>query len=147
MKKEEAIDFQIRTAWHRIARLYNTAASKYGGSMSIGQVLLHLDKEKGTPSTSLGPMMGMEPTSLSRTLKTLEENGLIKRRSGRKDKRVVRIYLTDAGQEKRELARQTVLEFNKAVRERIPDNKINYFMTIMMELNEVLEDEDLFNDE
>ena len=32
-------------------------------------LLLSIDPEKGTPSTSLGPKMGMEATSLSRTLK------------------------------------------------------------------------------
>lgn len=147
MKREDAIDFQIRWAWHRIAKLYNTAALQYGGSVSIGQALLNIDLDKGTPSTSLGPQMGMEPTSLSRTLKTMEDNGLIKRRTDRKDKRVVRIYLTDKGKEKRELAKETVIKFNTAVRKRIPDNKINYFMEIMNEINETLKDEDLFNHE
>ena len=34
---------------------------------------------EGTPSTQLGPNMGMESTSLSRSLKKLEELGIIKR--------------------------------------------------------------------
>ena len=45
--------------------------------MATGFALLSIDPEKGTPSTSLGPKMGMEATSLSRTLKTMEEKGLI----------------------------------------------------------------------
>ena len=35
--------------------------------MSVGFILMYVEKQ-GSPSTSLGPKMGMEPTSLSRTL-------------------------------------------------------------------------------
>ena len=40
----------------------------------------YIDPKKGTPSTSLGPKMGMEATSLSRTLKTMEIKNLITRK-------------------------------------------------------------------
>ncbi len=63
MKPEETVDFHIRWAWAKISRYYNAAASPFGGSMSIGYVLLNVDKE-GTPSTKLGPKMGMESRSL-----------------------------------------------------------------------------------
>jgi DNA-binding MarR family transcriptional regulator len=91
MKPEETIDFHIRWAWAKISRMYNTEASKNGGSMSIGYVLLNVDKE-GTPSTQLGPRMGMEPTSLTRILNSMEEQGLIVRRPDTKDKRVSRVF-------------------------------------------------------
>ena len=48
--------------------------------MATGFTLLSIDPEKGTPSTALGPKMGMEATSLSRILKTMEEKGLITRK-------------------------------------------------------------------
>ena len=40
-------------------------------------------------------MMGMEPTSLSRTLKAIEGKGWIVKRSDASDGRVTRILLTD----------------------------------------------------
>ncbi|NQX92775.1 MAG: MarR family transcriptional regulator, partial [Flavobacteriales bacterium] len=58
MKPEETIDFHIRWAWSKISRMYNVEAAKYGGTMSIGYVLLNIEKD-GTPSTKLGPKMGM----------------------------------------------------------------------------------------
>ena len=57
--------------------MYNEEAAKYSGTMAVGFALLSIDPKKGTPSTSLGPKMGMEATSLSRTLKSMEENNLI----------------------------------------------------------------------
>ena len=93
IKLEEAIDFQVRWAWYKIIKMYNTEASNSDLSMSIGQVLLNIDKE-GTPSTKLGPKMGMEPRSLTRMLKSLEAKGLIFKKSDKIDKRMVRVFLT-----------------------------------------------------
>ena len=93
MRPEETIDFHIRWAWYNISRMYNLKASEFGGSMATGYVLLNIDKE-GTPSTKLAPKMGMEPRSLTRMIKTLEENGLIEKKSDDFDKRLVKIFLT-----------------------------------------------------
>jgi hypothetical protein len=43
--------------------------------MATGFALLSIDKEGGTPSTSLGPKMGDGTTRLTRTLKSMEEKG------------------------------------------------------------------------
>ena len=74
--KNKTLDSVIKNTWQAIARMYNEEASQYGASMALGYALLNIDKD-GTPSTSLAPRLGMEPTSLTRTLKTMEEKGLI----------------------------------------------------------------------
>ena len=76
---KQLVDFVVRHVWHRLSRMYNQKAAEHEITMSIGFILMSIDKE-GTPSTALGPRMGMEPTSLSRTLKTMEERGFIIRR-------------------------------------------------------------------
>ena len=73
MKPEETVDFHIKRTWQSIAKMYNEVAAGYGATMATGYVLLNIDKELGTPSTALGPKMGMEATSLSRILKSMEE--------------------------------------------------------------------------
>ena len=83
--KEKTIDFILRATWQTVARMYNEEASKYEATMATGFALLSIDKEKGTPSTTLGPKMGMEATSLTRTLKSLEEKGLIIRKKNPED--------------------------------------------------------------
>lgn len=102
MKPEETIDFHIRWSWAKISKAYNAEAMKSGGSMAIGYVLLNIDKE-GTPSTKLGPKMGMEPTSLTRLLKSMEDMDLITRQADKADKRVVRVFLTSNGKKMREV--------------------------------------------
>ena len=97
MKKDESIDYALRATWQAVARMYNEEAGKFGTTMATGFTLLSIDKETGTPSTTLGPKMGMEATSLSRILRSMEEKGLIYRQTDEIDKRKVLIFLTDKG--------------------------------------------------
>ena len=137
MRPEETIDFHIRWAWHGIARMYNLEASKHDTTMSVGQTLLNIDLE-GTPSTKLGPKMGMESRSLTRILKSMEEKGLISKKPDVKDKRMVRIYLTDKGRAKREVSKEAVIMFNTAIHEKIGKTNLQTFFKVMKKINEVL---------
>ncbi|MAO87675.1 MAG: MarR family transcriptional regulator, partial [Crocinitomicaceae bacterium] len=109
MNASDTIDFQLRWGWSKLARLYSSMAEHNGISLSVGYALLSIEKE-GTPSTKLGPRMGMESTSLSRTLKGMEAQGFIERRSDSKDKRRVRIFLTDEGLMARRQIKELVIE-------------------------------------
>ena len=115
--KDKTIDYVLRATWQAVSRMYNEEAAKYDATMATGFALLSIDKEDGTPSTALGPRMGMEATSLTRTLKTMEEKGLIFRKKNPDDGRGVLLYLTPFGKEKRELSKNTVLKFNETVKQ------------------------------
>lgn len=143
MKPEETIDFHLRWVWAKVARLYNAEAAKYEGSMAIGYILLNIDKE-GTPSTKLGPKMGMEARSLTRTLKTMEDNGLIVRKADHDDRRMVRVFLTKKGLHLRDASRGAVLNFNNFVRSHINEEKLATFFEVMQELNTLLDHPQLF---
>lgn len=145
MKREDTIDFNIRAAWHAIARMYNQQALKYGGSMSIGFALLTIHTDEGTPATKIGPLMGLEPRSLTRLIKSMEDKGLICRKSDANDKRSVRIVLTEEGKLRREKARETVLLFNDAVREEIPQQKLNVFFDVIRQIVLLIEKEKMFD--
>lgn len=144
MKPEETIDFQVRWAWYKIIKMYNTEAGKYGLSMSMGQVLLNIDKD-GTPSTKLGPKMGMEPRSLTRMLKSLEEKGLIYKEADKTDKRMVRIFLTDDGKKGRKMSRNTVLHFNNFVHDNISKTKMKHFFEVLEKMNSLIDNNDIYN--
>ena len=142
--KDKTIDYILRATWQAVARMYNEEASKYEGSMAIGFALLSIDREEGTPSTAVSTRMGMEPTSLTRTLKTLEEKGLITRKKNPDDGRGVLIHLTDLGKEKRELSRNTVLKFNETIRQNISDEKLQHFMEVSDAINDLISEKKIF---
>lgn len=143
MEREELFEYHIRNNWFKISRYYNQIASKYDVTFSWGFILLNIEKE-GTPSTSLGPKMGMEPTSLSRTLKSMEDKGLIFRQADKFDKRKSLVFLTDEGIEKRKIARNVVVDLNKKLYEMIPKSKVAAYFEVCDKidelLNELLED-------
>ena len=143
--KDKTIDYVLRATWQAVSRMYNEEAAKYGATMATGFVLLSIDKDKGTPSTTLGPKMGMEATSLTRTLKSMEEKGLIIRKKNPLDGRGVLIYLTDLGKEKRELSKSTVLKFNETIKQYVSQDKLNHFMEVSDTINELIQEKNIFN--
>ena len=136
--KEKTIDYVLRATWMAIAKMYNEEASKEGSTMATGFALLSIDPENGTPSTSLGPKMGMEATSLSRTLKTMEDKGLILRKKNPEDGRSVLIYLTDFGKEMRDYSKKVVLTFDQAVRKEIPEEDLEKFIEVASKIMDLI---------
>jgi MarR family transcriptional regulator, organic hydroperoxide resistance regulator len=144
LKPEETIDYNIKAAWHAIARMYNQQAMKYGGTMSVGFALLNIHAEEGTPATKIAPLMGLETRSLTRLLKSMEEKGLIYRQTDKNDRRSVRIFLTKAGKKNKEKARDTVLRFNEVVREEISEDKLNVFFEVVQVINRMIERNEIY---
>lgn len=144
--KEKTIDYVLRATWISIAKMYNEEASKEGSTMATGFVLLNIDPEDGTPSTSLGPQMGMEATSLSRTLKTMEEKGLISRRKNPVDGRSVLISLTDFGKDMREYSKKVVLTFDEAVKKEIPKEDLQKFTEVAEKIMELISSKKIYKE-
>lgn len=142
--KKKNIDYILRATWQAISRMYNEEATKYGATMATGFVLLSIDKENGTPSTALGPKMGMEPTSLTRTLKSMEEKGLIVKKKNPEDGRGVLIYLTEFGKEKRELSKNTVIHFNESIKKHFSDEQWENFIEVAETISKLIQDKVIF---
>ena len=142
--KEKTRDYVLRTTWLAVQKMYNEEASKFEATMATAFTLLSIDPKKGTPSTSLGPKMGMEATSLSRILKVLEERNLIKREPNPEDGRGVLIHLTEFGLEKREESRQRVFTFNDKVKGEIDNEKLNHFYEVSGVILDLINDKKIF---
>ncbi|WP_405382636.1 MarR family winged helix-turn-helix transcriptional regulator [Maribacter sp. LLG6340-A2] len=143
--KEVTIDYALRATWQAVARMYNEEAKNFDSTMAVGFTLLSIDPKTGTPSTALGPKMGMEATSLSRILKSMEKKGLIQRKPNPEDGRGVLIYLTEMGLEKRNLSKSTVLQFNEAIRQEVDQEKIMNFFEVTETINKLIADKKLFS--
>ena len=144
MQKEQTIDHALRATWQAVAKMYNEQALKFDSTMAMAFVLLNIDKEKGTPSTSLGPLMGMEPTSLSRILKNMEEKGAIYREKNPEDGRGVLIKLTDFGLEKRRISKEYVIQFNETVKNNLSQEKIKHFFEVTKTINKLIAEKAIF---
>ena len=142
--KEVTIDYVLRATWQAVARLYNEQAKTFDSTMAVGFTLLSIDPKTGTPSTALGPKMGMEATSLSRILKSMEAKGLIVRKPNPNDGRGVLIHLTDFGLEKRKDSKDAVLRFNEVVRANVTDEKLDCFFEVMETINRIVAEKNIY---
>lgn len=139
MRPEETFDFRIRRSWISMSKMYNDLVSSSGITVSVGFALLNIDVKKGTPSTALGPKMGMESTSLSRILKSMERDGLIFKEAHPQDKRSVLLKLTPLGIEKRNASKTAVIKFNDAVRKMLGDSKSEEFFSTMNTIEKTID--------
>lgn len=139
MKREDTVDFHIKSAWHAISRMYNQKAAQEDFTTSIGFVLININSKDGTPATKIAPMMGLEARSLTRMLKSMEEKGLIYKKPDPTDKRSVRIFLTEEGKRKKEISVKTIKDFNLAVRELVSEEELKSFFQIFDKINQAIE--------
>ncbi len=146
MQKEKTIDHALRATWQAVAKTYNEQAAKHESTMAMAMALLYIDAENGTPSTALGPSMGMEATSLSRTLNSMEDKGLIYREKNPEDGRGVFIKLTELGIEKREISKSSVYKFNQTVKDNIDQQKIEHFFEVTDLIKELIYQKSIFKD-
>lgn len=146
MKNNEfTIDYHLRSTWLAVQKMYNEQASNFNSTMVMGFTLLSIDPKHGAPSTSLGPKMGIEPTSLSRTLKNLEERGLIIRKPNPQDGRSVLILLTEEGLKMRDISKEVVFKFNEAINDSISIEEMRIFLNVMQKINAITADKKIFH--
>lgn len=124
--------------------MYNQEAAKHNSTTSQAYVVLNIDPKEGTPATKIAPMMGLEARSLTRMLKSMEEMGVIYKEKDPNDGRSVRIYLTELGQEKRRISRETVIKFNEAVKQTIAEDKLDTFFEVTQKINQIIDSKSIF---
>ena len=139
MKREETVDYHIKSAWHASSRMYNQQAAEEGFTTAIGFVLININSKEGTPATKIAPLIGLETRSLTRMLKTMEEKGLIYKKADPVDKRSVRIFLTEEGKRKKEISIQTIMKFNLMVREVVSESELEVFFGIFSKIQSVID--------
>ena len=144
LMKKETFDSVLRSTWQVVSKMYNKEAGKFESTMATGFALLSIDPE-GTPSTTLGPKMGMEPTSLSRLLNTMEDRKLIFRTQNPSDGRSILIHLTEFGVKKREDSKSVVLNFNSEIEKKLSETKIQHFFEVMESIREIAKEFEYFS--
>lgn len=130
-EKVENVDLMLKSVWLAVSKMYSEQASMHNSTAVQALTLLKIDPKEGTRSTNLGPKMAIEPTSLTRIIKLLEDNGYIYKEKTTYDKREVIIKLTDKGLKSRNLSKEVVVGFNKKVVEKIDPEKFAVFKEVM----------------
>ena len=136
-KHTETIDSKLKSAWQIVSRMYNTEAGLHEATIAMAHFLLNVDSHEGSFASDIAPALGMESTSLSRIISSLEEKKLIVRKNDKVDKRKILMTLTKKGKEQKEIAKNTVRNFNHLVEIKIGKKRIEEFFKTIDEITEL----------
>lgn len=143
--KKETYCSRVKQSWHSISRMYNTEAVQHDLTTTVGFILLQIDSKEGIPSTKIGPAIGMEATSLTRTLNQMEQKGLIVRKKDKTDARKVMVQLTEKGKLKRDISKRAVKAFNEEVEKKIGASKLKIFNDVIEKINSIASERNAFD--
>jgi len=139
-EKVENVDLILKSTWLAVSKMYSELAQDYDATAVQALTLLKIDPKEGTRSTNLGPKMAIEPTSLTRIIKLLEDNGYIYKEKTSTDKREVIIKLTEKGLNSRNISKEAVVNFNRTVAERVPPAKLETFKEVMSDILKIAQE-------
>ena len=103
---DEQLCFALYNASRALTRVYAPLLEPLGLTYPQYLVLLVLWERDALPVKQIGERLALDSGTLTPLLKRLEQQGLVERRRGEDDERVVRIHLTAAGRALRAKARK-----------------------------------------
>ena len=139
-EKVDNVDLILKSTWLSVSKMYSELAHDHDATAVQALTLLKIEPKEGTRSTNLGPKMAIEPTSLTRIIKLLEDNGYIYKEKTTNDKREVIIKLTEKGLNSRNMSKEVVVNFNKKVVENIAPEKLEIFKEVMNDILKIAND-------
>jgi len=97
--REEPLGFALGAAARKLAKYYTKALA--GSSLTPSQLFLlrQLWSEDGLPLRDLGVRAQLDATSTTWLVDQLEQAGLVERKRNDPDRRIVRVWLTEAGRQ------------------------------------------------
>ena len=126
---KQSIGFNINKTANLINSSFNLALQKHDIALEQRATLEIIKFEENVTQTKIAQILGKDKTTISRTLKTLEKKGYIKKEE--LDKRTYLIKLTKHGEEVLEESAQTVQDFRSKIASNLNQNEINQFFTIL----------------
>jgi len=110
LQLEDQLCFALYNASRALTRAYAPLLAPLGVTYPQYLVLLVLWERDGLPVKELGERLTLDSGTLTPLFKRLEQQGLVERRRGEDDERLVRIHLTPDGRALRGKARKIPME-------------------------------------
>ncbi|MGE3143450.1 MAG: MarR family winged helix-turn-helix transcriptional regulator [Hyphomonadaceae bacterium] len=109
----------VRTAARRLVAFYEARLQPVGRGIAQVGLLGSIAAEKDAPAARLARRLGLDPSTLSRTLRPLEEQGLVEIAADPKNLRARRVRLTGEGRARLAAAGQAWARAQKEAAKRV----------------------------
>jgi len=97
MWKTDEIATTFGSVFLRLNRLLDKRMAREGASLARTRVLLMIERQGSAKAADIAELFGLAPRTVTDTLDGMERQGLIRRDSDPKDRRVKRLSVTEAG--------------------------------------------------
>lgn len=108
-------------------------------------LLVQLWKQDGLTNTEISELLDIKPSSVTNQVKNLESRGLVERKTDEADKRVSRVFLTEAGKELKSQRSEQHDEKSEELFAALDQAEQAELLVLMQKLVANSDDEDVFN--
>ena len=115
--REEPLGFALGAAARKLAKFYTQALAGHALTPSQLFLLRQLWFEDGVPLRDLGIRAQLDATSTTWLVDQLERTGLVARKRNDTDRRIVRVWLTEAGQQTQDKLAPDLSRWENALQE------------------------------
>src|SRR4051794_36507055 len=114
----------------------DTRMSEHGASIWNWILLKTAAEHEGSSQREIAAHMHIEPPTLVRQLDTLAHEGLVERRRDDRDRRVARVYLTNAGRRRLDELQVIAQEMDGELRELLSPREVELLGTALMRIHD-----------
>jgi DNA-binding MarR family transcriptional regulator len=146
---EEPLGFELGAAARKLAKFYVQALAGHALTPSQLFLLRQLWFEDGLPLRDLGTRAQLDATSTTWLVDQLEQAALVERKRNDTDRRIVRVWLTDAGRQARDELVPQLSNWENALNQGLlsyhtPDELVAFRRVLATLINTLPEGDDLW---
>lgn len=137
MELEQCVNFVLTKAQNAVQQLFKAELAPYGVTPGQYAVLKCLWDENGQTAKQLSERLCLDGSTVTGILDRMENKSLIVRQPDSKDRRAVRVMLTEHGKALQEPVNATIEQANKKALQKLNPQESVLLKKLLEELNHV----------
>lgn len=134
MAIKECIFFELTSSARKASKYWKKSVDDLGITGVQAMVINALSEQNQITSMQLGQRVQLDSATMTGLLDRLEKSGLIQRIADEKDRRAVRVSLTDSGIETARQVQQRQLEANKSFMQKLDKEEVKTLKLLLSKL-------------
>lgn len=135
MELERCINFVLTKAQQSVQQIFKARLAPYGVTPGQYAVLACLWNGDGKTARQLADMLFLDGSTMTGILDRIEQKGLIEKQVDPKDRRAMRVMLTDAGRQLEEPLNQVIMDANVEALANLPQPDGESLKGLLLKLN------------
>lgn len=133
------ISFRLGALARDLARYFNNCFLEYNITIGQALVLYHLLDREDSSVKDIAEALELDSPAVSRLVDRLTKEGLIVRKEDSKDRRTLKINLTDKGRSLVGKILPISIGYNQLLKEKLGEERYNLFQECLSEIKSTLE--------